>query len=590
MSARPALIVVLFALVLVPARAADPLETSGKVDAVTVYRGQALVTRVVPLPPDGGLREVIVAGLPEHVVPGSLHAAGGPGVEIRSVRYRARPVEQDVREEVRRMDEQIRDLRDRLTAAERQAQLIAERRGYLDKLEQFTATTANVELSRGVLNSDTLEKLSEYMLAQRRAHLEEELNLVREQRTVKQQLETLERQRQTLTRDSARTQREAIVFVNAPAGPGELRLRYLVDKATWEPSYNIRADEARRGAVVEYNAAIQQMSGEDWPDVAMTLSTASPSLTAKAPELTALAIALVAPAQAEQQQAGGRENYGQKRRELVREQKAAEAHRQRNAPPAAAHNEAPYREHDAVLNRLAGEMQLLDLVALGRERAADPAVVSEGYSAVYRVESRTTLPSRADRQLIRIAALPLQGEFYKVAVPVLTEYVYDEADLVNDSPLVLLAGPVSTYVGGQFVGQSALPNVAAGERFTVGLGIDPGLRAARELVDKKESTQGGNRIVDFTYRLTIENFAAAPAALRVLDRLPTGHGQEIKVTLTEPGKGSHTDGPGAAADRKKGLLRWDAEVPPQAAGALAIEYQFRLEYDRQMALAGIAGQ
>jgi hypothetical protein len=571
-------------------------ESAGRIDAVTVYRGQALVTRIVPVPGPAGVREVVVTGLPEHILPGSLHAEGEPGIEVRSVRYRIRPVEQDVRAEVRALDDQIRETQDNLTATERQLQLIAERREYLDKLGEFSAVAANSELSHGILNADTLEKLSEYLLSQRRAHLEEELKLAREQRDLKDQLDALQRKRNVLTSDSARALREAVVFVNAAADGGELRLGYLVDQASWEPSYSIRAAADRSGARVEYYAAIQQMSGEDWTDVAMTLSTASPSLTAKAPDLNPLAIGLASP-RADVQQASRPKDYAQSRHELAQQQRAIQVERAKNtalvqAPAKGAPQPEPQMAedyYDSALNRVAGELQVLDLVAAGRGRSGGAALEAEGYSVVYEVAGRTALPSRADQQLIQIAALPLKGEFYKIAIPVLTSYVYEEANLVNDSPLVLLAGPVATHVEGHFVGQSSIPDVAAGEQFRVGFGIDSALRATRELVDRRESVQGGNRVVDFKYKLAIENFGAAAAKLRVLDRLPTSKGNEIKVTLLDEGKGLYTKGPQAETDRKKGLLRWDVEVPAQAAGeaAQATEYRFRLEYDRQMAIVGL---
>ena len=38
--------------------------------------------------------------------------------------------------------------------------------------------------------------------------------------------------------------------------------------------------------------------------------------------------------------------------------------------------------------------------------------------------------------------------------------------------MVLLAGPVASYMAGQFVGHADIPTVAAGEQFDVGFGID----------------------------------------------------------------------------------------------------------------------
>lgn len=608
---RNSLFIVVAAAVVSPLAVAQSLETPGKLDAVTVYRGQALVTRLVALTGPAGLREVVVTQLPEHVVPGSIHAETTDGVEVRSVSYRARPVEQDVREEVRKLDEQIRAAQDRLAASQRRSQLVTERKAYLDKLEQFTAASANVELTRGVLNAETLEKISMFMFNERGGLAEEELKLGLEQRGLQEQLALLDRQRQTLTAGSARTLREAVIFVNlTDADGGQLRVRYLVNNANWSPSYNVRTDGTSGGATVEYNAAIEQLSGEDWSDVSMTLSTATPSLVAKAPVLAPLTVALapLAP-QAQAAVQSGAKGYSVMLGELSSKRLAVERDRagnlfgqQRQAEGGLAAVDGSMVFHvqandafDKALNEVAGEIQLLDLVAAERPRlatadAASPPV-AEGFSVTYRIAARTTLPSRTDRQLIQIASLPLKGTFYRVAVPVLTSYVYQEAELINDSSLVLLAGPVAAYVAGQFVGHGEIATIASGESFTVGLGIDSSLRVAREMIDKKETIQGGNRVVDLTYRLTLENFGAAPADVRLMDRLPATKGSEIRVTLGESSAPPLAQPGQVDADRKKGILRWDVQAAAQAAGAkaLTVDYQFKLEYDKQMAVTGMAG-
>ena len=88
----------------------------GKIAAVTVYRGQALVTRVVEVPKDIGVnREVVVTDLPGGLEAASLYAEGEQTVKVQSVRYRARPVMVDVNEDVRKVDERIEELARKLS-------------------------------------------------------------------------------------------------------------------------------------------------------------------------------------------------------------------------------------------------------------------------------------------------------------------------------------------------------------------------------------------------------------------------------------------------------------------------------------------
>jgi hypothetical protein len=245
---------------------------------------------------------------------------------------------------------------------------------------------------------------------------------------------------------------------------------------------------------------------------------------------------------------------------------------------------------DDGLNSVANESEILDLVSSTKvvRRGKDDEVVvrqgNEGVSVSYKVQGRTSMPSRADQQLIQIASLELAAELHKAATPTLTQYIYNDASIVNTSDMVLLAGPTSSYVGGEFVGSSGIPTIAAGESFRAGFGIDTSLRSSKELVERTESTQGGNRIIEFTYRLSVENFGKAAAAVRLLDRVPNPKDPGIKLTLVAQTPSLSDDKDYVETDRKQNLLRWDVSVPAGATGtkALQVEYKFRLEFDKQM--------
>jgi hypothetical protein len=572
---------------------AEPVMTPGRIDQVTVYRGQALVTRAVPLETSPGLVEVVITDLPEQVVPGSIYAESGPGLEVRSVRYRTRPVMADVNEEVRQLDEQIKALGDQGRAAARATEVLAEHKAYLAKLEGFVAPAATTELSKGVLNAETLEKLTAMLLTQRRAVAAEELKLVVEQRDIAERLALVQRQRQTITAGSARTLREAVVLAEVKeggrgVGSASLRVRYLVGSATWEPSYTVRAEPGKKGVLVEYYGAVEQMTGEDWTNVTMTLSTATPSLAARGPVLTPLTLSLAPPAPNQQmaQQIAGM-GYADAKKEIAR-QRAELDNLRKNRPAEDSRFDAG--DLEGQLNTVAGNDLLLDMLAnerVLRGQGRRPAILEEGVSVVYELGGKTSLPSRRDRQQVQIAAASMPAEFYKIASPALTSNVYDEAMATNTARLVLLSGPVMAYVQGRFVGRGELPTIASGESFTLGFGIDTAMKAGRELVERSDSVQGGNRVVDLTYRLTLENFGDQPAPVRLMDRIPKVRDGEIRLTLNTGSTPPSQDPEAQAAQKRSGLIRWDVTAPPQAFGikALVVEYGLRLEHDKQMTVA-----
>ncbi|MGD9690102.1 MAG: mucoidy inhibitor MuiA family protein [Phycisphaerales bacterium] len=609
---------------------------TGTIDAVTVFRGQAQVTRVVEVAGGTGLRELVVTGLPEALIPASLYGESAEGIEVRSVSYRVRPVGEDVRETVREAEKALREAKDALSAAEARRGFLEWHRQYLDKLEAFIAPSAQAELKSGVLNAETLTKLTDLVTTLRERQRDEGQKLAIEARTLQEAVDLRQRELSVLSASRSRTAREAVVFVNVTKPGARLRLTYLVNGANWAPSYNLRAPrvadggagEGARTVTLEYQASVQQMTGEDWGNVQLTLSTATPALVAMGPSLEPLSVAL-APAQQAAQgllaQLKDR-SYDDAKRELAMRQREAEQSRARNfgnyafnaAPTTGASQTMLGSEPsstglvvgepsirllerdgggavfslDKGLNDLADQSQLLDLISsarVERKGRGDAPVVrqgDEGVSVSYKVGGRTTMPSRADQQLIQIAQLELPASVRRVATPSLTQYVYNEARVTNAADRVLLAGPAASYVDGEFVGSAGVPTIAAGEGFRAGFGIDTSLRTSKELVERAESHQGGNRIIEFTYRVAIENFGKAAALVTVLDRLPTPKGSEIKLTLLSQSPSLSEDREYQETDRKRNLMRWDISVPAGATGtnATIIEYRFRLEFDRQMML------
>ncbi len=625
------------------APAAQVPETRGRIEGVTVYRGQALVTRVIEIPAGAGVRDIVVTDLPPAIEPASLHAEGEtPGVGVRSVLFRTQPVGVDVRDEVRQADGRLEAIQQEIVATQRREALLGEHTAYINSLQGFVAPTATTELSKGVLNADTLTKLSDYIYKEREKIATSQLELQVKLKKLAGDLDLAQREKARLTAGTSRTVNQAVISVAAPEGkPATIRLRYLVDEATWSPSYAVRApggnESERKGVTLEYFASVSQMSGEDWSGVQMTLSTATPSLVAKAPSLSPMLVRLASVADA----AGANKQwadkgYEQAQTELRQQLKKVEEVRNRVDMPAqwasnvgamgsggAVAGQAKDDEKlmlgaeaDRALNTLAGDMQLLDLVTTRRlgGRAKEPAAVqpSEGLAVTYSIAGMTTLQSRADRQLIQITSVQLPAEFTKIATPVLTEYVYDQASLTNTSSTLLLAGPVTAYSGGAFVGSGEIASVAAGQSFVVGLGIDSSLRTRRELIERTENVQGGNRIIEATYRLVVENFAGQACKVRVMDRIPRSADGQILVSLVsstpEPVRDAQitlprlapqananglVDGALQSPDRalpKDGILRWDLDALPSAGGVpTGVEYKLRIEHDKQMTLMGMKG-
>jgi uncharacterized protein (TIGR02231 family) len=221
-----------------------------------------------------------------------------------------------------------------------------------------------------------------------------------------------------------------------------------------------------------------------------------------------------------------------------------------------------------------------------------PHCEDEGPSVTYHLPTKITIPSRNDEQIVEVAKIAFQPKFYYKCVPVLNPYVYRLADMANSSKHVLLPGEATMYQEGDFVGRMAMPLVAIGEEFTVGFGVDPQLQVQRRMTDKSKATQGGNQVLKYEYRILVNSFKSEKVKMQVWDRLPHAESETAGISLVKSTPELSKDEMYLREKRVGNLLRWDIEVAPGMANekALAINYEFKIELDRQMAISGFSSK
>ena len=564
----------------------ESVNTKGQVSEVTLYRNQALITRSVDLSDiKVGTTEIVVEDLPEQIVMDSLFAEGSETIEIRGVQFRRRAVGQSPREEVRKIEAEIEKINQDLATNDKMQQLAQKQSEYLDKLEGFVAPTATTELSKGVLDAESLERLTKFSFEQRTKIANDQLQLATAKQELQSKLNLLQRQLAEITSGASKTVREAVVYVQKTGEGGDsMRLSYLVNNCGWSPSYTIRAEEKADAVSIEYNGLIQQMSGEQWNDVELTLSTATPGLSATGPGLAPFALTLTGNGnvQAEQITAAKLQQYKQFQSEAIM--------LNRNATDLAGNFQSSWTINDAVNKLQCAELNGEE--SLVSSMSGEFSTETQEPSLSYRLKNRVNLASRSGQQMVRILQADMPTEFYHIATPVLTSYVFREAALENNSTEDLLAGPINVYLGGRFVGRGEIPTVARGQSFVVGFGADPQVRARRELIDKSDEIQGGNRELTLKYRLLVENYKSEPVSIRVVDRLPTiDNSNQVQVSLGDVSDELSEDALYRRDEYQKGFLRWDIEAAANAVGEKAreIAYDYTVEHDRNFILTNPTG-
>jgi hypothetical protein len=593
-----------------PAKEDTPPKTAAsKIVQVTVYPNSALVTREVEVPAGQGAMELVVNPLPDHTISSSLYSEGGDGIRVLTTRFRTRPVKEDTREEVRKLEDEARKLRQAQEQLQAEMEALKQNMALLGKLEGFTAASTTHATEKGKLDSDATIALAKYLMEGRAEKTRELIKFQQQLQTNQEQLEFVQRKLRETTAGSSKTERDAVIVVDkARDVAGKLRLNYLVDAAAWRPQYKFRAGKQVKDPVqVEYLAAIIQQTGEDWQGVKLVLSTAQPMLNATPPDLKMLAVnvvprASVNPTKIAQNipspqgqlvqpgptgQLGAIPNpYGNTVTELkgaarqLREQ-AQVVRNQKNEEVA---NE--YFNYSGALEQASDLVLAAEESRKGLPRMGHRVAKNEGPSVTYYLDGRLSVPSRNDEQVLEVARMDMMPDYFYKAVPVLTPHVYLQANLTNKTKAVLLQGEATMYNGTDFVGRMNLPLVAIGETFTVGFGAEPQLQVQRQMIEKSRAMQGGNQILKYEYRILVSSFKNENVKVQLWDRLPLAENETMGISLVKATPDLCKDALYLREERPNNLLRWDLDIEPDMNGekARTVSYEFKLELDKQMTI------
>ncbi|HEY0998477.1 MAG TPA: mucoidy inhibitor MuiA family protein, partial [Streptosporangiaceae bacterium] len=455
------------------------------ITAVTVFRDGARVQRSGTVSITQGTQAVVIGGLPDSVDPASVRvAARGPGLTLLTVEvhhgYRTDPL----RDETARLRAEAERCRDAVRALDDEDAGVQARLDFLGHLSGEAATALARAVGFGRASHDDLAQMAGHLSADTGDALGRRRDIAARGRAARLELEAAERRldeaEQRDGRPAAYTDVSAILEAGAPA-QAEVELSYHVPGASWRPLYDLTLDGEQ--LAVSYLAEVTQQTGEDWPAVELVLATTRRGQYQGLPELDPWYIGK-APALPPA---------------MPRMTHRAMAFTARSPVGAAAQADLP---EAAVLMAEPGD--------------------AVGAGLVYRVQRPLAVPADGGPHKTSIGRFGLDAVLDHLAVPALAAEAYLRATVTNTSPLLLLPGPARVFHGPQFVGETSLPTVAAGEEFELQLGVDDQIRVERKLRRRGtgKAVIGGTRTIDIGYEITVENHRTGQTRVSVHDRIP----------------------------------------------------------------------
>lgn len=532
-------LVVLTALAAMPARA-DNVKALSTVDAVTVYPDGASVTRLIAVDLPAGDNTVVVNDFPPGLDMSSLRVEGEADAKLIIGAIDAKPPRAAPPANLPELDQRIEALKDERDNLQGAIDAAHARRKFAERFAEASPA--------GIGDKGEARPISEWRAAF--AAVSEEVasadTAVRE----------AERQQRDLDRQIARLEQDRAIkppnklevrldLAAANATRATLKVTYAVRNARWAPLYDARLDSGasdRKPALeLVRRAEITQTTGEDWSNVALSVSTVRTARGGNAPELNSLIVQYPQLAQAPL------------------------------APP------SPVMDGARSFARLAAKA-----LEPAPQQAEERQAVAEtgGFQVLFKIQGRVSVGTSEGARSLRISTATIAPDLVARSAPVLDPTAFLEASFKQNEDAPLLPGLVAIYRDGVFVGRGQMKAASKDETVRLGFGADDKVKIERSVVNRNEGSAGlivtTSKTDERSFKTNVRNGHDFPIHVAIEDRLPVSENEDIQVEMLPS-----TTPPTASNLRdRRGVLEWAFEAKPGEVRDIAFAWRVRWPKDK----------
>jgi uncharacterized protein (TIGR02231 family) len=505
----------------------DPqnLVAHAKVSAVVIMEDRAQVFRRAKVDLSVGRTLVHVKGATPLVADRTLRCrlkqsgaavadARGRVLDMRVERsYVTRPArperERELVQTIEKSADEYRSVYDRIRT------LLHERK-LLDGAGKSVAQQVSDRLAVGAFDASAKSEID--TLTKRRTDVEgQALALQWQQLDRRQRIEALEEELRLALQPVSDYQATLFAEVTVvEAGAYELEWEYLVPCALWRPEYSaeLRTEAGKTRLHWISGGTVWQATGEDWTEAMISLSTARPSLGADLPFLAD---------------------------DILKSRDKSD-------------------EEKRTIEVTSREEVIQTTTRVRQEKRSDtpPGVDDGGETRVFAIRTAISVPADGRPHRLIFETWDADAEAELLCIPSKACFVFERSLQTNPSAMPLLAGPVALIKNGGFIGRSEVAYVAPGERFELAWGSEDNLVVLRDQTREAKETKI-RKVQEIVFKVAVyfANHTAAPATVRLIERVPVSEIAAVKVAILEKETTVGFD------KDDQGLLTWRLSLPPR---------------------------
>ncbi len=548
---------------------AETIKASSKITAVTVYPDSALVTRSAVVDLKAGPSTLSLDGIVPAIDENSLSVSGEgtSDAKIFGAEVSKEFLQESADQRVQDLTAKIENLQDQITQQSTQSAILDKQKEFLDSVKLYAGQQIPKDLVTKMPSPAELEGTLNFLGSQLNGLETKKEDIRLKTRDLQKEKEKLERELEEV-RGGAEQKQSHSILVDVDAGKsGKLTVNvtYLVYGVRWYPMYDARVSMDKKTVDLTGFGVISQNSGEDWNDVAMTISTAKPSMGGRLPYVSPWFL--------------------------------------RQQPPMVAYGGMAKARKEAFVAGMVDQMQALSNTEamspelkgenIAAEAPAPPATIaytqaqSKGVAVIYKLPKKANVKSDGSEQKVPMFNQTLKSDFKYSTYPRLSPYVYLGSRVSNDKDLQLLAGKVNVFLDGDFVGTSGIDNVGPAEEFDLYLGVDENVKVKRQELEHKVDDvlivgiSSPNIKTTIKYKLSVENYKTQKIDVILFEATPVSQNERIKAKIHDVSlQPSEKDWKNRA-----GIWQWTFSLEPKA--KQEIFYTTTIEYPRDMQVEGL---
>ncbi|MEY4835837.1 MAG: hypothetical protein RI980_1952 [Bacteroidota bacterium] len=584
--------------------AQKPIFTSAKTKAATVYFSGAEITQSTSVNLPIGTSEIVIKNVADYLNENTVQIGAPKSVTVLSVQFSDNYISEY---ELDESNPAIKRVQDSILYVQKELKKIQIDKYSHQQTIEILDKNKEIRGANSGLNVAELMKLVEYYKS-KRTELDNAVVLLTEKETKwNKTLSELNNKLEINTQKEEKTSEGKLILqvMNEVAGNVNLDISYITNSASWQPFYDLRAENINTSIDLAYKAKVTQNTGIDWKKVKLTLSSGNPNQNNLAPLLQAWFLRYGKYKEFENKLNANVSNTlqgqlagvnvttangqpGAKDKVIIRGYGSinentdplyvingfpSSAEEFRKISPTSIKDVRVIKDEEALSEF--GNRGSNGVIVITTKNMNDYTTIEEQELNVsFDIDIPYDILSNGKAHSVSLKDIKIPATYKYYAVPKVEKEAFLLAELNDYAKYNLLPGEANIVFEGMYVGKTMINPNQTQDTLNLSMGRDKKISIKRERITDKSGTKflSSYKEQTFTYDITVRNNKKEDINMLLKDQYPLSTDKEITVELL--------DKDGAKANEETGVLTWEIKLKPNETKKYRISYKVKYPKDK----------